>query len=128
MSFSNSRLMDSAWARITGTRMQVAVMATSFSPQILAVSLTCSEGGRGLGHSGSAKNVWRHRGGHPRTSFFPATHVAAGTSTVARNPTHTHQLHPPLVAAAAGHADCRGTHPFMAPNPLLSPPTSFISS
>jgi hypothetical protein len=33
--------MDSAWARMTGTRMQVAVMATSLSPQILRVSFTC---------------------------------------------------------------------------------------
>ena len=37
---SNSRLMLSACARMTGTRMQVAVMATSSLPQILRVSLT----------------------------------------------------------------------------------------
>jgi len=40
MSQSNSRLMDSAWALMTGTRMQVAVMLTSFCPQILWVSFT----------------------------------------------------------------------------------------
>lgn len=37
---SNSRLMDSACARMTGTRMHVAVMAMSGSPQILCVSFT----------------------------------------------------------------------------------------
>jgi hypothetical protein len=39
-SLSNSKLMDSAWARMTGTRIQVAVMATSLVPQIFLVSLT----------------------------------------------------------------------------------------
>jgi hypothetical protein len=53
MSFSNSRLMDSAWARITGTRMQVPVIFTSFSPQIFFVSLTCTSGGRD-GEAGEA--------------------------------------------------------------------------
>lgn len=40
MSCSNSRLMLSACARMTGTRMQVALMRTSLFFQILRVSLT----------------------------------------------------------------------------------------
>ena len=34
------RLMDSAWARMTGTRMHVAAICTSSVPQILRVSFT----------------------------------------------------------------------------------------
>ena len=133
MSFSNSRLMDSACARITGTRMQVPVMATSESPQILRVSLTCRCGARGGG-----RQRWRPGATPPGVRSAPAgvacvAHAPGclsmlGTSCTAALRSRCCTIHLLHSASAAQPPAATPTCYPPPPPPPPPPPTSFISS